>query len=69
MKHSIYHSLILDNTQVDYLMHGTAGINRMTCLFQLIEKLIAQIEQTPDVGECPEVLWQVNLSEVALSAL
>ena len=69
MKHSIYHSLILDNTQVDYLMHGTAGINRMTCLFQLIEKLMAQIEQTPDVGECPEVLWQVNLSEVALSKL
>jgi hypothetical protein len=69
MKHSIYHSLILDNTQVDYLMHGTAGINRMTCLFQLIEKLMAQIEKTPDVGECPEVLWQVNLSEVALSKL
>ena len=69
MKHSIYHSLILDNTQVDYLMHGTAGINRMTCLFQLIEKLMAQIEQTPDVGERHEVLWQVNLSEVALSKL
>ena len=50
-------------------MHGTAGINRMTCLFQLIEKLMAQIEKTPDVGERPEVLWQVNLSEVALSKL
>ncbi len=50
-------------------MHGTAGINRMTCLFQLIEKLMAQIEQTSDVGEHPEVLWQVNLSEVALSKL
>lgn len=50
-------------------MHGTAGINRMTCLFQLIEKLMAQIEKTPDVGESPEVLWQVNLSEVALSKL
>ena len=69
MKHSIYHSLILDNTQVDYLMHGTAGINRMTCLFQLIEKLMVQIEKTPDVGECPEALWQVNLSEVSLSKL
>lgn len=69
MKHSIYHSLILDNTQVDYLMHGMAGINRMTCLFQLIEKLMAQIEQTSDVGEHPEVLWQVNMSEVALSKL
>ena len=50
-------------------MHGTAGINRMTCLFQLIEKLMTQIEKTPDVGACPEVLWQVNLSEVALSKL
>ena len=69
MKKQIYHSIVLDNTQVDYLMHGTAGINRMTCLFQLIEKLMAQIEKTPDVGECLEVLWQVNLSEVALSKL
>ena len=69
MKHSIYHSLILDNTQVDYLMHGTAGINRMTCLFQLIEKLMTQIEKTPDVGECSDALWQVSLSEVALSKL
>ena len=50
-------------------MHGTAGINRMTCFFQLIEKLMAQIEKTPDVGECPDALWQVNLSEVALAKL
>jgi hypothetical protein len=69
MKKQIYHSIVLDNTQVNYLMHGTAGINRMTCLFQLIEKLMEQIEKTLDVGECPEVLWQVNLSEVALSKL
>lgn len=69
MKKQIYHSLVLDNTQVHYLMHGTAGINRMTCLFQLIEVLVAQIERTPDVGECPEVLWQVKMSEVGLSKL
>ncbi len=69
MKKQIYHSLVLDNTQVHYLMHGTAGINRMTCLFQLIEVLMAQIERTPDIGECPEVLWQVKMSEVSLSKL
>ena len=69
MKKHIYHSLVLDDTQVRYLMSGTAGINRMTCLFQLIELLMAQIEQTADVAESPEVLWQVNMSEVALAKL
>jgi len=69
MKKQIYHSLVLDDTQVRYLMSGTAGINRMTCLFQLIELLMAQIERTADVGEYPEVLWQVNMSEVALAKL
>ena len=69
MKKQIYHSLVLDDAQVHYLMSGTAGINRMTCLFQLIEILMTQIERTPDVGECPEVLWQVNMSEVALAKL
>ena len=69
MKKQIYHSLVLDDTQVRYLMSGTAGINRMTCLFQLIELLMAQIERTADVGECPEVLWQVKMSEVALAKL
>lgn len=69
MKKQIYHSLVLDDTQVRYLMSGTAGINRMTCLFLLIEMLMGQIERTPDVGECPEVLWQVKMSEVALAKL
>lgn len=69
MKKQIYHSLVLDDTQVRYLMSGTAGINRMTCLFQLIEILMEQINRTPDVGECPEVLWQVKMSEVALAKL
>ena len=69
MKKQIYHSLVLDDTQVRYLMSGTAGINRLTCLFQLIELLMAQIERTADVGECPEVLWQVKMSEVALAKL
>ena len=69
MKKQIYHSLVLDDTQVRYLMSGTAGINRLDCLFQLIELLMAQIERTADVGECPEVLWQVKMSEVALAKL
>lgn len=69
MKKQIYHSLVLDDTQVRYLMSGTAGINRMTCLFQLIELLMAQIEQATAVGECPEVLWQVKMSEMALAKL
>ena len=69
MKKQIYHSLVLDDTQVRYLMSGTAGINRLACLFQLIELLMAQIERTADVGECPEVLWQVKMSEVALAKL
>ena len=69
MKKQIYHSLVLDDTQVRYLMSGTAGINRLACLFQLIELLMEQIERSPDVGECPEVLWQVKMSEVALAKL
>ena len=69
MKKQIYHSLVLDDTQVRYLMSGTAGINRLDCLFQLIELLMAQIERTTHVGECPEVLWQVKMSEVALAKL
>ena len=69
MKKQIYHSLVLDDTQVRYLMSGTAGINRLTCLFKLVELLMAQIEQTADVAESPEVLWQVKMSEVALAKL
>ena len=69
MKKQIYHSLVLDDTQVRYLMSGTAGINRLDCLFQLIELLMAQIERTADVAESPEVLWQVKMSEVALAKL
>ncbi len=69
MKKQIYHSLVLDDTQVRYLLSGRAGINRLACLFQLIEMLMEQIEQTPDVGKCPEALWQVKMSEVALAKL
>ncbi len=69
MKKQIYHSLVLDDTQVRYLMSGTAGINRLACLFQLIEILMVQIERTPDVAECPEALWQVKMSEVTLAKL
>ena len=69
MKKQIYHSLVLDDTQVRYLMSGTAGINRLACLFQLIELLMAQIERIADVEESPEVLWQVKMSEVALAKL
>ncbi len=69
MKKQIYHSLVLDDTQVRYLMSGTAGINRLACLFQLIEILMVQIERTPDVAECPEALWQVKMSEVSLAKL
>lgn len=69
MKKQIYHSLVLDDTQVRYLMSGTAGINRLACLFQLVEILMVQIERTPDVAECPEALWQVKMSEVTLAKL
>ncbi len=69
MKKQIYHSLVLDDTQVRYLMSGTAGIIRLTCLFQLIEILMEQMDRTPDVVECPEMLWQVNISEVSLAKL
>ena len=69
MKKQIYHSLVLDDTQVRYLMSGTSGINRLACLFQLIEMLMEQIDRTPDIEECPDALWQVNMSEVALAKL
>ena len=55
--------------QVDYLMGGTAGINRMECLYRLIRIIIRQIEETANVAESPSVLWQLNLSEVSLSKL
>ncbi len=69
MKRNIYHSIILDTPQVDYLMGGTAGIDRMQCLYRLIRIIIRQIEETADVAESPSVLWQLNLSEVSLSKL
>ena len=69
MKRTIYHSIILDTPQVDYLMGGTAGINRMECLYRLIRIIIRQIEDTANVAESPSVLWQLNLSEVSLSKL
>ena len=69
MKRTIYHSIILDTPQVDYLMGGTAGINRMECLYRLIRIIIRQIEDAEYVADSPSVLWQLNLSEVSLSKL
>lgn len=69
MNSNIYNSIILSNEQVDYLMQGTAGINRLSCLFQLIQIVTRQIETNNDVGESTTVLWQLNMSEVAISKL
>jgi hypothetical protein len=32
MNSNIFNSIILSNEQVNYLMGGTAGINRLSCL-------------------------------------
>ena len=62
-------SIILSNEQVNYLMGGTAGINRLSCLYQLIQMVTRQIETSNEVGESTTELWEVNISEVALSKL
>jgi hypothetical protein len=46
-----------------------AGINRLSCLYQLIQIVTRQIETSNEVGESTTALWEVNMSEVALSKL
>lgn len=69
MNSNIFNSIILSNEQVNYLMGGTAGINRLSCLFQLIQMVTRQIETKNEVGETATALWEVNMSEVTLSKL
>lgn len=69
MNSNIFNSIILSNEQVNYLMGGTAGINRLSCLYQLIQMVTRQIETSNEVGESTTELWEVNMSEVALSKL
>lgn len=69
MNSNIFNSIILSNEQVNYLMGGTAGINRLSCLYQLIQMVTRQIETSNEVGESTTALWEVNMSEVALSKL
>lgn len=69
MNGNIYNSIILSNEQVDYLMQGTAGINRLSCLFKLIQIVTRQIEANNKVGEKATTLWELNMSEVAISKL
>ncbi|WP_291562594.1 hypothetical protein [Bacteroides sp.] len=51
MNSNIFNSIILSNEQVNYLMGGTAGINRLSCLYQLIQMVTRQIETSNEVGE------------------
>ena len=69
MNNKIFNSIILNNEQVNYLMGGTAGINRLSCLYQLIQIVTRQIETLNEVGESTTALWEVNMSEVSLSKL
>lgn len=69
MNANIYNSIILSKEQVDYLMQGTAGINRLSCLFKLIQIMTRQIEANNKVGESATTLWELNMSEVAISKL
>lgn len=69
MNSNIYNSIILSNEQVDYLMQGTAGINRLSCLFQLIHIVTRKIETSNKVEESATALWELNMSEVAISKL
>lgn len=69
MNSNIFNSIILSNEQVNYLMGGTAGINRLSCLYQLIQIVTRQIETSNEVGESTTELWEVNMSEVTLSKL
>ena len=69
MNSKIFNSIILSNEQVNYLMGGTAGINRLSCLYHLIQIVTQQIETLNEVGESTTALWEVNISEVSLSKL
>ena len=69
MNSNIVNSIILSNEQVNYLMGGTAGINRLSCLYQLIQIVTRKIETSNEVGKSTTELWEVNISEVALSKL
>lgn len=61
MNSNIFNSIILSNEQVNYLMGGTAGINRLSCLYQLIQIVTRQIETSNEVGESTTALWEVNM--------
>ena len=63
MNSNIFNSIILSNEQVNYLMGGTAGINRLSCLYQLIQIVTRQSEASNEVGESTTELWEVNMSE------
>ena len=69
MSSNIFNSIILNNEQVNYLMGGTAGINRLSCLYQLIQIMTQQIETSNEVEESATILWKVDISEVSLSKL
>ena len=43
--------ILMKHEQVNYLMGGTAGINRLSCLYQLIQMVTRQIETSNEVGE------------------
>ena len=64
MNSNIFNSIILSNEQVNYLMGGTAGVNRLSCLYQLIQMETRQIETSNEVGESTTELWEVNISEM-----
>ena len=49
MNSNIFNSIILSNEQVNYLMGGTAGINRLSCLYQLIQMVRGGSIQTMEV--------------------
>ena len=49
MNSNIFNSIILSNEQVNYLMGGTAGINRLSCLNLLIQIVTRQIETSNEV--------------------
>ena len=61
MNSNIFNSIILSNEQVNYLMGGTAGINRLSCLYQLIQIVTRHIETSNEVWESTTELWEVNM--------
>lgn len=69
MNKVIFNSIILNNTQIMYLTKGTAGIDRMKCLFQLVQIVIGRIESSSDLNETYPFLWQADISEISLAKL